>query len=291
MLKLLASQAAIALENARLYRDLAEREAKIRRLVDANVVGIFIWDLGGRILEANDAFLHIVGYDRNDLALGRVRWTDLTPPEWLERDRSELVPELLAQGMLPPFENEYFRKDGSRVPIMIGAASFEESGTQGVAFVLDLSARKRAEAQARESDRRYREVQMELAHANRAATMGQLAASIAHEIKQPLAATAINASAALHWLGARPPNVDEVKQALARIVDGATRADDIIRRIRDLIKKEPSHKESVNINEAVRDVIELTRAEATKYGVSVQAVLGGACPEKPLLQPDQSVRS
>ena len=88
---------------------------------------------------------------------------------------------------------------------------------------------------------------------------------------------AINASAALHWLAPGPPNVDEVKQALARIVDGVTRADDIIRRIRDLIKKEPSHKESVNINEAVRDVIELTRAEATKYGVSVQAVLGRVC--------------
>ena len=85
MLKLLASQAAIALENARLYGDLAEREAKIRRLVDANIIGIFIWEREGRLLEANDAFLRIVGYDREDLVSGRVRWTDLTPPEWLDR--------------------------------------------------------------------------------------------------------------------------------------------------------------------------------------------------------------
>ena len=73
ILKLLASEAAISMENARLYRDLAEREARIRRLVDANIIGIFIWDLQGRILEANDAFLTMVGYDREDLVSGRRR--------------------------------------------------------------------------------------------------------------------------------------------------------------------------------------------------------------------------
>ena len=86
VLKLLASQAAIALENTRLYRDLEQREAKIRRLVEANIIGIFIFALDGRIIEANDAFLQMVGYDRADLVAGRVRWTDLTPPEWRDRD-------------------------------------------------------------------------------------------------------------------------------------------------------------------------------------------------------------
>ena len=88
VLKLLASQAAISLENTRLYRDLEEREAKIRRLVDANIIGIFIWELEGRIIEANDAFLHMVGYDREDLVSGRLRWTDLTPPEWRDARRT-----------------------------------------------------------------------------------------------------------------------------------------------------------------------------------------------------------
>ena len=82
VLKLLASQAAIALENARLYSDVAEREAKIRRLVDANIIGIFISSRKGEIIEANDAFLKMVGYDREDLAAGNMRLTDLTPPEW-----------------------------------------------------------------------------------------------------------------------------------------------------------------------------------------------------------------
>ena len=81
MLKLLASQAAIALENARLYGDVAKRERKIRRLVDSNIIGIFIWDFDG-ILEANDAFLRMVNYVHEDLIAGRISRADLTPHDW-----------------------------------------------------------------------------------------------------------------------------------------------------------------------------------------------------------------
>src|SRR5712675_1262827 len=154
VLKLLASQAAIALENARLYSDVAEREAKIRRLIDANIIGMFIWDLEGRIIEANDAFLRMVGYDREDLVSGRMNWTELTPSEWRDRDERRWLPELKVTGSLQPFEKEYLRKDGSRVPVLIGVASFEEDGNQGVAFVLDLTKRKRAEEALRESERK-----------------------------------------------------------------------------------------------------------------------------------------
>ena len=110
--------------------ELQRSEAKIRRLVDANIIGIFILAADGRIIEANDAFLHIVGYDREDLASGRLRWMDLTPPEWLERDERQWVPMLQTTGILQPFEKEYFRKDGSRVPVLIGAASFDEAGNK-----------------------------------------------------------------------------------------------------------------------------------------------------------------
>ena len=144
-------------DNTHLYRDLAEREAKIRRLVDANIIGIFIWDIEGRIIEANDAFLRMVDYDREDLVSGRIRWTELTPPEWRNRDERRWVPELKVTGSLQPFEKEYFRKDGSRVPVLIGAATFEEGGNQGVAFVLDLTERKRAEEALRESEAKLRE--------------------------------------------------------------------------------------------------------------------------------------
>jgi PAS domain S-box-containing protein len=135
---------------------LREREAKIRRLVDANIIGTFIWDFDGRILEANEAFLDIVGYDHEDLVAGRIRWTDLTPPEWRDRD-TRLIQEHKVTGTLQPFEKEYFRKDGSRVPVLIGGATFEESGKQGIALVLDLTERKRTEQALRDSEAKFRD--------------------------------------------------------------------------------------------------------------------------------------
>ena len=146
VLKVLASQAAISLENSRLYRDLEDREGKIRRLVDANILGIFIWNLEGAIVGANEAFLRMLRIQPQDLVSGRVRWTDLTPTDWRERDE-RAVTELKATGTVQPYEKEFFRKDGSRVPVLIGAALFKESGKEGVAFVLDLSEQKRAEAE------------------------------------------------------------------------------------------------------------------------------------------------
>jgi len=137
------------------HRDLSEREAKIQRLVDANIVGIFNWDLDGRITEANDAFLRIVGYDRDDLKAARIRWTDLTPLEW-RSDTAERVSEMKATGSVQPYEKEYFRKDGTRVPILLGSALFQKDGTRGVSFVVDLTARKQAEAELRESEERFR---------------------------------------------------------------------------------------------------------------------------------------
>src|SRR6201993_5325845 len=82
VLRVLVSQAAISLENTRLYRDLEDREAKIRRLVDANILGIATWNVDGAVLSSNEAFLRMGQYDHEDVASGRVRWNELTPPEW-----------------------------------------------------------------------------------------------------------------------------------------------------------------------------------------------------------------
>jgi len=141
-----------------VYRELQNREAKVRRLVDANIVGVLIWDLDGRILEANDAFLRMVGYQREDLLSGRLRWKDLTPPEWLERDERLWVPQLKITGSLQPFEKEFFRKDHSRVPVLIGGALFEAGGSEGVAFVLDLTERKQAEEGLRRTEKELRDL-------------------------------------------------------------------------------------------------------------------------------------
>ncbi len=98
-----------------------------------------------------------MGYDRGDLAAGRMRWTDLTPAEWRERDERARA-ELSSTGTVQSYEKEYFRKDGGRVPVLIGGALFEQSGSEGVAFVLDLTERNRAEGALRESEYKLRKI-------------------------------------------------------------------------------------------------------------------------------------
>jgi len=285
VLKLLALQAAISLENGRLYRDLEEREAKIRRLVDANIMGIFIWNLEGPILEANDAFLGMVGYDREDLAAGRLRWTELTPPDWLERDVQRWIPEHKMTGSLQPFEKEYFRKDGSRVPVLIGVATFEEGGNEGVAFVLDLSEQKRAEDERKRAEEELlqrevslREAQAELAHFSRVTTMGQLAASIAHEVNQPLAGIVTNANASLRWLAGDSPNLAEAREATRRIIRDGNRAGEVVSRMRALFKKARTTKERLDINEAIEEVVILTQSEVRGNKVALRMELAANLP-------------
>jgi PAS domain S-box-containing protein len=262
VLELLASQAAISLENMRLYADLQEREAKVRRLVDSNIIGIIIWDSEGRIIDANEAFLDMVGYAREDVASGRLRWTELTPAEWRD-DRA--AAELEAIGTCQPFEKEYLRKDGSRVPVLVGAATLGDAD-QGVAFVLDLTERKQTEGALHEA-------QAALAHINRVTTMGQLAASIAHEVNQPVAATVANAHAGLLWLDASPPDLAEVRQALEGIVKDGDRAGNVINRIRDLVKKVPPRDDPFDVNELLLEVVALTRSELLRNGVSLETRL------------------
>ena len=157
VLKLLASQAATSLENTRLYRNLERREAKIRGLVDANIIGICIVERNARIIEANDAYLRIVGYDRADLLSGGINWMELTPPEWRDRSK-QAFSEVMMTGSVQPLEKEYFRKDGGRVPVLVGAASIEGNEHEHVAFVLDLTEQKQAEAELRASEELKRRI-------------------------------------------------------------------------------------------------------------------------------------
>jgi PAS domain S-box-containing protein len=264
-------------DRKRAEEALRESEAKIRRLVDSNIIGIFIWDFDGRILEANDEFLRMVGYDHEDLLAGNIWWADLTPPDWRDRNNAR-IEQQKGSGRFEPFEKEFTRKDGSRVPILIGGATFEKGGNQGVAFVLDLTGRKQVEAEARENERRYREAQLELAHANRVATMGQLTSSIAHEVNQPITAAVTYALAARRWLSAEPPNFREVDYALSLIIKEGNRVGEVVGRIRALIEKAPARKDAVAINDAILEVLALTRTEVADHSVSVRTQLAEGLP-------------
>jgi PAS domain S-box-containing protein len=271
VLKLLASQAAISLENSRLYRDLAERESRIRRLVDANIIGIFIWELGGRILEANDAFLKMVGYDREELLAGRLQWTDLTPPEWRARDDGRWIPALKMSGTLQPFEKEYIRKDGSRVPVLIGVAAFEETGNRGVAYVLDLTERKRAEEALNRAG-------AELARVSRITALSALTASITHEVNQPLSGIITNANTCLRMLTADQPNVAGALETARRTVRDGTRAAAIIARLHAMFSKRDFTLESLDLNEATREVIALASNDLQRNRITLRSELAEHLP-------------
>jgi PAS domain S-box-containing protein len=157
LLKAPASQVATSLENAQLCCELTESEAKFRRLMDSNFVGICTWDLDGRVLEANEMFLRLVGYERDDLILGRLRWTDFAY-QGRERDRQERVARLQGGERLLPFEWEFIRKDGGRVPVVTGGALFE-GASHGICFALDLTERKRVEQALRKNETYLAEAQ------------------------------------------------------------------------------------------------------------------------------------
>ncbi|MEX4005016.1 AAA family ATPase [Paraburkholderia sp. EG285A] len=217
VLRLLASQAATSIENTRLYHDLKEREARIRRLVDANIIGIIVWNNEGDILEANDAFLRMVGYERQDLAAACLRWRDLTPVEWRESAEQALV-QIGQDGRIPPAEKEYVRKDGSRVPVMVGRAAFDASGKEGVAFVIDLSVLKEAERRLRESYEMLRELTSHREMA-REEERKHIAREMHDELGQHLTALRLQASALRMQLGNDRPELVGQTQALIALVD------------------------------------------------------------------------
>jgi PAS domain S-box-containing protein len=154
---------------------LRESLARVERLVDSNIIGVFFWNLDGRIDEANNGFLELLGYSRDELKSGELNWIALTPPEFREADaqRQELIRRSRTKG---PFEKEYLRKDGTRVPVLVGFALLEGSEERGVGFVLDLTSRKQAEME--------REARQVAEAANRAKS--EFLANMSHEIRTPM---------------------------------------------------------------------------------------------------------
>jgi len=399
----LQARAAISVENTRLYRDLENRERRIRRLIDSNIIGIVIWDLDGRLLDANDAFLRMVQYDRKDLQAG-LGWFEMTPPEWQEAHARYEAEELKTTGMMQAREKEYFRKDGSRVPVLIGAACFEDQPTQGVAYILDLSQLKSAEQALRRSEaylaeaqkqthtgscaingtsretvywsdemfqifsldpqqgppkweqfleqihpedrekfklasertfstkvecdvefrivkpggavryihgighpvldssghlvqvlgtmvdvtdrkqveeerERLRQIQADLAHVTRVSTVGELTASLAHEIKQPIGAAVTNAEACIRLLDRDQPDLPEAREAALEMTRDARRAADIIDRVKSLYQKGSSQLETIDLNQLIEEMATMMAAEANRRSVRMSTELTNGLPD------------
>jgi two-component system cell cycle sensor histidine kinase/response regulator CckA len=158
-------------EQKRIQKEMLKSEERFRKLFDANTIGIVIADLSGNTLEANDAYLGMLGLTREELIEGKVPWAELTPPEYSGRDQVA-VEALQRTGIAPPWEKELFRKDGTRVPILIGMAMLEATETSCIAYIVDLSERRRLEGQFRQAQK------ME--------AVGQLAGGVAHDFNNLL---------------------------------------------------------------------------------------------------------
>jgi PAS domain S-box-containing protein len=196
------------------FRDITEKkksEARFRRLVDSNAQGVMFWTANGSITDGNDAFLSLVGYSREDLEAGRINWIALTPPEYAEADRRALE-ELAAKGICEPVEKEWIRKDGSRVAVVLGAASFEDNPAEGVCFMLDLTERKKLEQQFLRSQR------ME--------SIGTLAGGVAHDLNNILAPIMMSIDILKNTIDA--PHASEI---LETIEVSAKRGADIVRQV------------------------------------------------------------
>jgi C4-dicarboxylate-specific signal transduction histidine kinase len=278
LLKLLASQAAISLENATLYQALLEREQQFRDYLET--ASDWYWE--------TDAD-HIVTRMRNyeELrALGRLPGTSrigLARWDFAEDIKSQPEKWELHRSMLDahqPFRDFIYpavRFDGSLMHVKVsGKPRFDARGDflgyRGTGN--DVTAAVRAD----QAEAALRQVQAELVHVTRVTTLGELAASIAHEVNQPIAATLTNAEAALRFLRFDPPELDEVREALEWIVRDAARAGAVVQRVRNLVKKAPLPDDRVDINAVIQEVIELTRSEAMKNGVLVRTELADSLP-------------
>ena len=236
---------------------------------------------GGTPIYLNKAGMKMVGFDSREQARAR-RGIHYIFPEDRQFVNEVLWPTVLEKGSWSGEMRLRHFKTGDPIPVLYSSFRIDDPETGQPVNVgnvcSDITKLKRAEVEAREKDRRYSEMQMELAHANRVATMGQLTASIAHEVIQPIAATVTNAETALSWLRLGSSHLEEVQQALTSIVEDGIRAAEVVKGIRALMKKAPPRKDRLEVNGLILEIIELARGEAVKHGVSILTELADPSP-------------
>ncbi|RBP05121.1 PAS domain S-box-containing protein [Roseiarcus fermentans] len=250
-------------ESKALEIKLRQSQQRFDALYRSGPVGVMMSTMDGQVTDANDRFLQMVGYSRDDLEAGLLNWKAMTPPEFAEINARSLA-ELKDFGSNRlPYENEYIRKNGSRIPILMNIVLLD--GFNGVSFILDLTERKLAERHS------------QIIFAERIGIMRSMAAGLAHEINQPLTATRSFLGSARQLL-ALPPERRPVpiETALDEAADNLTRAGEILSRLREFIAHGEPDKSFVRLHDLIRESVDLVAQTAGRRGIEITLQPGAA---------------
>ena len=277
VLELIAAQAAISLENSRLYGELLRAGAELQLQVELlQQLPVSAWTLkpDGTPDFVNRVWLEFAGQTLDFVRSHPEAWMTAVHPE----DREFAAKSFwkgVQSGQGFAFEIRSLRaQDGVYRRHLQQAVVLRDAEGKVLKFVgttTDIDDQKRAEEALRQAA-------AELAHANRVATMGQLTASIAHEVNQPIAALVTNAETAVRWLARQPPNLEKAKPLIDRVISDGKRTADIVSRIRDFSKKAPARKEDLEINEAILEIMTLTRLATSEHSVLLKMRLSEGLP-------------
>jgi two-component system, cell cycle sensor histidine kinase and response regulator CckA len=264
-------------DRQRAARALQASEARFKHLADSGIIGIVFSDIFGSIHEANDAFLDIVGFSREELAAGVLSWADLTPPEWRAADAAA-VQQLRATGVAPAREKEYTCKDGSRKPVLVGVAMLE--APRCIAFVLDLSPQRRAEQartqawavvqqesmQRAKAEQALEQTEEQLRQSQKMEAIGVLAGSVAHDFNNLLSVVLGYAEMLVEELQSGDPIKDDITQ----IRDAATRASELTQQLLAFGRRQILEPRLLNLNAAISG---MTRMLGRIIGEDIEQVV------------------
>ncbi|HVY37954.1 MAG TPA: ATP-binding protein [Polyangia bacterium] len=253
-----------------MHQDLRRRTQRLETMFRENLIGNMTWRLrDGDVTSANDAFLEIVRYTQADVAAGRLSWRELTPPQFHDSDR-EKVDELIRTRRHPPYEKEYFRRDGTRAPVLVSSALFPDSDDEGISYVVDLTPVKAAE-------RRIRDLLDEVTAASRA--KDEFIATLAHELRNPLAPIR-NAVQILRARGPTDPSLVRQRDVIDRQVQHMARLlEDLLDVSRISRAKLELRREVVDLGSVIDAAIETSRPliEAARHELRVDVPRGELC--------------